>query len=89
MLACQFEMDDLRPFVTTRPFLLINNIVNRAVEILLLYEDLSSLYEFSNIFTKIQISEKVCFKYLTLFYRIFTCYKCQISCGVNLSTLLH
>ena len=60
MLACQFGMDDLRPFATTRPFLLINNIVNRAVEILL---KLFDIYTWIFIhFMNFQISEKVCLK---------------------------
>ena len=60
MLACQFGMDDLRPFVTTRPFSLRNNIVNRAVEILL---KLFYIYTWIFIhFMNFQISEKVCFK---------------------------
>ena len=63
MLACQFEMGDLRPFATTRPFSLRNNIVNRAVEILLkLFAGSYSSYKSKFEFTKDLIIDSLSYK---------------------------
>ena len=47
------------------------------------------IYEDFFYFMIFKISEKDCFKHLSLFYCIFTHNKCEICCGVNHSTLLH